>query len=78
MPRTHQQITNIVYSEAHIGVNENFNILEYWLLKRADPNSKKIFNYSEVERDISSFEMASTHLRTRLSDDIIIKRDISS
>ena len=64
--RNHQQITNIVYSEARIGVNENFNILEYWLLKRANPNSKKNFNYSEVERGISSF--APTHLRTRLSD----------
>ena len=27
--RIHQQITNIVYSEPRIGVNENFNILEY-------------------------------------------------
>ena len=68
--RTHQQITNIVYSEARIGVNENFNILEYWLLKRADPYSKKNFNYSEVERGISSFAIVSAHLRTRLSDEI--------
>ena len=39
--RIHQQITNIVYSEPSIGVNENFNILEYWHLKRDDPNWKE-------------------------------------
>ena len=67
--RTHQQITNIVYNEPRIGENESFNILEYWLLERADPNSKKNFNYSEVERGISSFAIVSTHLRTRLLDE---------
>ena len=80
--RIHQQIRNIVYSEPRIGVNESFNILEYWHLKRDDPNWKKVYNISQVvfdaafsqvkaERDFSSFAMVYTHLRTRLSDDTL-------
>ena len=46
--RIYQQITNIVYSEPHIGVNETFNIPEYWHLKRDDPNWKELYNISQV------------------------------
>ena len=46
--RIHQQITNIVYSEQRIGVNENFDILENWHLKRNDPNWKELYNTFQV------------------------------
>ena len=75
--RIHQQITNIVYSEPLIGVNENYDILEYWHLKRDDLNWKELYNISQVvfgtafsqvkvELDFSSFAMVYTHLRTRM------------
>ena len=80
--RIHQQITNIVYSEPRIGVNQNFDILEYWHIKRDDPNWKELYNISQVvfgaafsqvkvEQDFSSFAMVYTHLRTRLSDETL-------
>ena len=46
--KIHQQITNIVNSEPRIGVNENFDILEYWHLKRDDPNWKELYSISQV------------------------------
>ena len=36
--RNQQQIMNIVYPEPCTGMNENFDILEYWQLKQDDPN----------------------------------------
>ena len=59
-------------------MNENYDILEYWHLKRDDPNWKELYNISQVvfdatfsqvkvERDFSSY----THLRTRLSDETL-------
>ena len=74
--RIHQQITSIVYSEPRIGVNKNFDILEYWHLKCDDPNWKELYNISQVvfhaafsqvkfERDFSSFAMVYTSVSQR-------------
>lgn len=78
-----RKILNFVNNEPKIDAcDEDFNILQYWHMKRDVKDMNEIYNISQIvyggafsqvksERDFSIFALIYTHLRTKISPETL-------
>lgn len=78
-----RKVLRFTVSEPRISARDtNFKIIDFWHLRRDDPEYTELYKVSQVvfgapatqvkvERDFSTFAIVYNHLRTRISDEIL-------